>query len=179
MFHMSIYESQGLTLNNVTISAPDNSPNTDGVHITRSSDIRIINSQVATGDDCISIGEGSSNVNIMGVSCGPGHGISVGSLGKNKGERDVSLITVTNCTLTDTTNGVRIKTFASPVSLTAYDLTFQHIIINNVKNPIIINQRYCPQGCSRVRFFFFISESNLVFINSSGCRTLGSRAILG
>ncbi|GFP84385.1 exopolygalacturonase, partial [Phtheirospermum japonicum] len=81
MFHMSIYESQGVTLNNVTISAPDNSPNTDGVHIARSSDIRLINSQIATGDDCISIREGSSSVNIMGVFCGPGHGISIGSLG--------------------------------------------------------------------------------------------------
>ncbi|GFP81617.1 exopolygalacturonase, partial [Phtheirospermum japonicum] len=163
MFHMSIYESQGVTLNNVTISAPDNSPNTDGVHIARSSDIRIINSQIAMGDDCISIGERSSNVNITGISYGPGHGICVRSLGKNQGERDVSLITVTNCTLTGTTNGVRIKTFASHVSLTAYDLTFQHIIMNNVKNPIIINQQYCPQGFSKVGFFFYLRIQSSVY----------------
>ncbi|GFP83287.1 polygalacturonase, partial [Phtheirospermum japonicum] len=175
MFHVKIYASQHVTLNQVTISAPADSTNTDGVHISRSSDIRIINSQIATGDDCISIGDGSSNVNISGVFCGPGHGISIGSLGKKQGEQDVSLITVTNCTLTGTTNGVRIKTFASPVSLTAHDLTFQHIIMNNVQNPIIINQHYCleQKTCSKGESSVQIKGVKFIDVRGSSATQVG------
>jgi len=28
-----------------------------------------------SGDDCIAINSGSSNINITGINCGPGHGI--------------------------------------------------------------------------------------------------------
>ncbi|WMV59365.1 hypothetical protein MTR67_052750, partial [Solanum verrucosum] len=34
-------------------------------------------------------------------------------------------------------NGVRIKTWARPNN-------FQHVVMNNVQNPIIIDQNYCP-----------------------------------
>ncbi|KAK6155306.1 hypothetical protein DH2020_009554 [Rehmannia glutinosa] len=145
-FHMNIYESQHVTLNNVGISAPNNSPNTDGIHIAHSNDVRINNAHISTGDDCISIGDGSTNINISGVSCGPGHGLSIGSLGRYQQEKDVSSITISNCTLTNTTNGLRIKTIAPSPPSNAYNITFQHIIMNDVKNPIIIDQHYCPNG---------------------------------
>ncbi|KAK6155305.1 hypothetical protein DH2020_009553 [Rehmannia glutinosa] len=123
-FHMSVFESQNMMFDSVGISAPGNSPNTDGIHIGKSNGIRINNARISTGDDCISMGDGSTNVNITGVSCGPGHGISIGSLGKYPQEKDVSSIRVINCTLTNTTNGVRIKTVAPSPSINVYNIDF-------------------------------------------------------
>ncbi|KAK4437515.1 Exopolygalacturonase [Sesamum alatum] len=145
-FHICIGDSQNIVVTNVHIWAPGNSTNTDGIHIGRSNGVRITNVGIATGDDCISIGDASSNINITGVSCGPGHGISIGSLGRYQTEKDVSLITVTNSTLSGTTNGLRIKTFASSTSLVVSGITYRNIIMNNVRNPIIIDQHYCPSS---------------------------------
>ncbi|GFP99920.1 exopolygalacturonase clone gbge184 [Phtheirospermum japonicum] len=175
MFHMKVHESRNVTLNNVSISAPADSPNTDGVHISHSTNITISNLQVATGDDCVSIGEGSSNVNISGVFCGPGHGISIGSLGKYEGEQDVSLINVMNCTLTNTTNGIRIKTYAPSPPSSAHDITFQHILMDGVYNPIIIDQHYCPKhkSCSKGESNVEIKSVKFIDVRGSSATSIG------
>ncbi|WOL18447.1 AP-4 complex subunit mu-like [Canna indica] len=74
-FHINIQQSSSVRINSLHIWAPADSPNTDGIHISRSDNVRITSTKIGTGDDCISIGEGSTNVLIQGVSCGPGHGI--------------------------------------------------------------------------------------------------------
>ncbi|URE02215.1 Glycosyl hydrolases family 28 [Musa troglodytarum] len=145
LFHLQIFESRDITLDSIRISAPGDSPNTDGIHIADSTNIQVANSVIGTSDDCISIGPGSTNLTIFNVLCGPGHGISVGSLGKNANEKDVNGLTVRKCTLTGTTNGLRIKTWpSSPATLKATGFLFEDIIMNNVYNPIIIDQNYCP-----------------------------------
>jgi polygalacturonase len=75
MFHMEIDKCQNVKLERVTILAPGNSPNTDGIHIQASSFISIFRSNISTGDDCVSIGPGSNYLWMENVSCGPGHGI--------------------------------------------------------------------------------------------------------
>lgn len=66
----------------------------------------------------------------------------MGSLGKYKDEKDVSGIFVSNCTLKNTTFGVRIKTWADSPPSQATGIHFQDIVLDSVKNPIIIDQFY-------------------------------------
>ncbi|KAJ8636152.1 hypothetical protein MRB53_010419 [Persea americana] len=75
-FHMNIYKSKNIKMESLKIFAPENSPNTDGIHIGDSSNVDISHSRIGTGDDCISVGPGSYNVTITNIDCGPGHGIS-------------------------------------------------------------------------------------------------------
>jgi hypothetical protein len=63
------------------------------------------------GDDCISIQTGCSDINIHNVNCGPGHGISIGGLGRYNSKACVSNITVRDVNMFKTMTGVRIKTW--------------------------------------------------------------------
>ncbi|KAH6768256.1 Pectin lyase-like superfamily protein [Perilla frutescens var. frutescens] len=144
MFHIIIYGSSNVNLFNMKISAPENSPNTDGIHVEHSSGVSITNSLIGTGDDCVSIGPGSSSLMIQNLTCGPGHGVSIGSLGWKLNEEGVQNVTVKSATFTRTQNGVRVKTWARPSNGFVKGLIFQHLFMIDVKNPIIIDQNYCP-----------------------------------
>ncbi|PKA62402.1 galacturan 1,4-alpha-galacturonidase [Apostasia shenzhenica] len=169
-FHVLVFGSQNVTFDSVTVAAPGDSPNTDGIHVAVSQNVAITNSVIGTGDDCISIGDHTVNLTVSGIACGPGHGISVGSLGRNPGEQDVVGLAVRNCTFNGTMNGVRIKTWQNgPKDLAVRDLVFEDLTMNAVENPIVIDQKYCPSGTcpetlkpSRVRI------SNVTFHNIKG-----------
>lgn len=75
MFHIIIYACRNAKLQGTKITAAGNSPNTDGIHVQLSTGVTILNSRISTGDDCVSIGPGNSNLWIENVACGPGHGI--------------------------------------------------------------------------------------------------------
>ena len=144
-FHVMVLSCNNMNFDGFTIQAPGDSPNTDGIHIARSTGVTVANTNIATGDDCISMGDGITNITIENVSCGPGPGISVGSLGKYENEKPVSNVHVRNCRLTGTQNGVRIKTWpGTDGAITVSDMHFEDIVMNNVQNPVIIDQEYCP-----------------------------------
>ncbi|CAM6124278.1 unnamed protein product [Calypogeia fissa] len=166
---LSFEDSSGITVNNVVITAPGDSPNTDGIHLQNSPSVTITNTQIGTGDDCISIQTGSSNVNIKNVQCGPGHGISVGGLGKDQSMAQVSNLVVDTVVFNGATNGVRIKTWQGS-SGTADSLTFQNIQMINTANPIVIDQYYCdsaPSG-SCGSFPSNVVISNIIYSNITG-----------
>ncbi|XVF29146.1 hypothetical protein REPUB_Repub15cG0094600 [Reevesia pubescens] len=138
--HISINGCSHVRLSNLHIIAPEDSPNTDGIDISASSYVKIQDSYIGTGDDCVAINGGSSFINITGVHCGPGHGISIGSLGDGVYDT-VEYVHVKNCSLKNSQNGVRIKTFQGASGF-ARKISFEQIVLNNVRNPIIINQFY-------------------------------------
>ncbi|EEF39303.1 Exopolygalacturonase clone GBGE184 precursor, putative [Ricinus communis] len=140
--HFHITYSSSFTAYNLKITAPGDSPNTDGMHISETNGVNVSKSTIGTGDDCISIGAGVTDATFSEITCGPGHGISVGSLGKYQNEKDVNGIMVTNCTLSKTNNGVRIKSWPGSPPSAASSITFQDIIMDSVENPILIDQNY-------------------------------------
>ncbi|KAK7245898.1 hypothetical protein RIF29_40752 [Crotalaria pallida] len=150
-FHVNVLACNNFTFDGFKVSAPASSINTDGIHIGRSTDIKILNTNIGTGDDCVSLGDGNNHIVVQNVKCGPGHGISVGSLGRYDNEKPVEDFLVKNVTLTNTDNGVRIKTWPSyPGVTTVTNMHFEDITMVNVRNPIIIDQEYCPWNqCSK------------------------------
>ncbi|GER34188.1 pectin lyase-like superfamily protein [Striga asiatica] len=144
--HVTIGHSSNIRLRNVRVTAPSGSPNTDGIHIASSRGVTVTDTIIKTGDDCVSIGPGSMNVWLERIGCGPGHGISVGSLGDSYNEDGVQNVTVTNSVFTKTQNGVRVKSWARRSVGYARNLVFSNLVMRNVANPIIIDQMYCPTG---------------------------------
>ncbi|XP_054817514.1 polygalacturonase-like [Prosopis cineraria] len=168
-FHVNVSGCNSIEFNNFKIDAPEDSPNTDGIHIGRSVDVKILHTKIGTGDDCISLGDGSVNVTVEDVTCGPGHGISVGSVGKFTYETPIDKFTVKNCTISNTMNGVRIKTWpAAPGTITITNMHFEDIIMNNVSNPVIIDQEYCPWNQCNKKIPSKIKISNVTFKNIRG-----------
>lgn len=73
--HLVINSCNNVVVQNVKLTAPNESPNTDGIHVQGSTDVTISGSTLQTGDDCVSIGPGTKNVFMTKLSCGPGHGV--------------------------------------------------------------------------------------------------------
>ncbi|CAL9156935.1 polygalacturonase At1g48100-like isoform X1 [Musa acuminata AAA Group] len=141
-FHIKFDACEDVHIEGLSINSPAFSPNTDGVHIENTRSVTIYNSMISNGDDCISIGPGCSDVDIQNVTCGPGHGISIGSLGMHNSEACVSNVSVKNAVIRNSDNGVRIKTWQGGMGSVS-DISFDTVYMENVRNCIIIDQYYC------------------------------------
>ncbi|KAA8517061.1 hypothetical protein F0562_017121 [Nyssa sinensis] len=108
-----------------------------------------------------------TKVQAMDITCGPGHGISVGSLGSRNSKAYVSNIIVNGAELSNTTNGVRIKTWQGG-SGNASNIIFQNIKMHNVTNPIIIDQNYCDQDDPCKEQKSAVQVKNVVYRNITG-----------
>ncbi|XP_022741887.1 polygalacturonase-like [Durio zibethinus] len=120
--HVAFERSTLIYATKLTIRAPEDSPNTDGIHIQHSTNVSIDHSIIQTGDDCISIGDGSKYLNISNINCGPGHRISIGSL------------------------GIKGKTEETEFGGHGYAryIKFERIISYGATRPTIVDQYYCP-----------------------------------
>ncbi|KAK1282966.1 putative polygalacturonase [Acorus calamus] len=82
--HITFNMCNYVTIDGINIVSPGDSPNTDGVYMQETQHVKIQNSFIGTGDDCVAIGKGSVDVNVTNLACGPGHGVSIGSLGAGR-----------------------------------------------------------------------------------------------
>ncbi|XP_006658431.1 polygalacturonase-like [Oryza brachyantha] len=164
---ISVEDCTHVKMSRLSIFAPETSPNTDGIHITRSRDVQVADCTIKTGDDCMSIEDGTENLHVKNLVCGPGHGISIGSLGDHSSEDHVNNVTVDNVRMYGTTNGARIKTWQGGKG-SAKNIVFQNMIMDNVWNPIIIDQNYCDSSTPCKQQKSAVEVSNVLFKNIRG-----------
>ncbi|XP_068661916.1 polygalacturonase At1g48100-like [Aristolochia californica] len=141
-FHVKFDGCNGVLIENIAIDSPALTPNTDGIHVENTKTVGIYNSHISNGDDCVSIGPGCSWVDIENVTCVHSHGISIGSLGVHNSQACVSNITVKNSVIRNSDNGLRIKTWQGGTGSVS-SISFDGVIMENVRNCIIIDQYYC------------------------------------
>ncbi|XP_040375888.1 polygalacturonase At1g48100-like [Oryza brachyantha] len=152
-FHLKFDGCARVAVDGLVVSSPASSPNTDGVHVENTTAVRIANSRISNGDDCVSVGGGCSGVRVENVTCVHGHGISIGGLGARGARACVSDVAVRGARVVDSDNGVRIKTWQGGAgAVTA--VVFDDVQMVNVRSCIVIDQYYCDAhggaggGCS-------------------------------
>ncbi|KAG6690826.1 hypothetical protein I3842_10G032100 [Carya illinoinensis] len=165
--HVSFEKCINVRASYLIVTSPEKSPNTDGIHVTRTQNILISSCVIRTGDDCISIVNGCRKLLATNIACGPGHGISIGSLGSGNSEAHVSEILVDRARLSGATNGVRIKTWQGG-SGSASNIKFKNIEMDNVTNPIIIDQNYCDQDHACKEQDSAVQVENVIYENIQG-----------
>ncbi|TYG52530.1 hypothetical protein ES288_D09G035600v1 [Gossypium darwinii] len=152
LFHVNVFACKNITLERFKVEAPADSPNTDGIHMGKSDWVNIIGCDIKTGDDCISIGDGTKNLDIKDIT--------------SEG------VKVTNCTITNTSNGARIKTWPGESPGIVSDVHFEDIIVNNVSSPILIDQKYYPWSKCKINEESKVKLSNISFKNIRGTSAL-------
>ncbi|KAM0944248.1 putative endo-polygalacturonase [Dioscorea sansibarensis] len=169
--HLKFDNCETLEVSNITLSSPGDSPNTDGIHLQNSRDAVIHHCDLACGDDCISIQTGCSNIMVHDVNCGPGHGISIGGLGKDKTKACVSNVTVQDVHFTNTLTGVRIKSWQGG-SGSAKSIRFTNVQVSQVEMPIVIDQYYCDGKSSCKNQTSAVALSGITYEKIKGSYTV-------
>lgn len=145
MWNVVLRNSQNLDINHIKVTAPTDSPNTDGVDIVSSQNVHVTNIDVFTGDDNIAIKSGvdqgtakaSSEIVIEDSVMHAGHGISIGSETAN----GIGSVTVRNTTFDETENGVRIKS-ARDRGNNIGPLHVENVTMEKVSTPILVTFSY-------------------------------------
>ncbi|BAY50293.1 endo-polygalacturonase (plasmid) [Scytonema sp. HK-05] len=148
-FHLVPTFSDDVTIKDVTIKAPANSPNTDGIDPSSSRHVWISHCTIDNGDDNIAIKSGhidpahpdagSADITISECTFLHGHGVSIGS----ETSGGVRNVIVENCKFLGTQNGLRIK------SLRGQGGNVENIIYRNIQmegvSPAITFTSYYPK----------------------------------
>nr|AIB04039.1 polygalacturonase PG6 [Apolygus lucorum] len=133
MHAISINHSNNLTISDIVVDSSEGdwkgAKRTDGFNIYDSRNITIKNCTVFNQDDCIAVKSGTDLV-FQNNYCSGGHGISVGSVGGRK-NNIVERVLVRNNIITNSFNGIRVKTVKNAVGRVS-NVTFQDITLVNI-----------------------------------------------
>ncbi|KAI9158058.1 Endopolygalacturonase 1 [Paramyrothecium foliicola] len=140
----SINQANGLTVADVHI---DNSlgdtkggHNTDAFDVGSSTGVTITGAVVKNQDDCLAVNSGT-DITFTNGDCSGGHGLSIGSVG-GRSDNKVSNVKITNSKISNSDNGVRIKTVSGATGQVS-GVTYENIeLVNIAKYGIVIQQDY-------------------------------------
>ncbi|KAI1293892.1 endopolygalacturonase 4 [Xylaria venustula] len=114
--------------------------NTDGFDIGSSTDVYIEYATVYNQDDCVAINSGTG-ITFTNGYCSGGHGLSIGSVG-GRDDNTVSNVNFTLSTVTDSVNGIRIKTIEGDTGSVS-NVLYDDITLSSIsKYGILIEQNY-------------------------------------
>ena len=143
--HVALRLCREVTIRDVTLEAPDDSPNTDGLNLSGKNYL-IEDCRVSTGDDNIVILTHSArgwaspvceNFVIRDCTLGFGHGLSIGSY-TGGGIRG---LLAERIVFNATTSGIRLKADRDRGGLVE-NLVYRDITMRDVKNPVFISSHY-------------------------------------
>ncbi|EME46541.1 glycoside hydrolase family 28 protein [Dothistroma septosporum NZE10] len=114
--------------------------NTDAFDIGSSTGVYISGANVKNQDDCLAINSGT-DISFTDGSCSGGHGLSIGSVG-GRSDNNVANIYIADNTISDSDNGVRIKTVYDATG-SVKNVTYSGITLSNIaKYGIVVEQDY-------------------------------------
>src|SRR5690554_448408 len=143
---------ENITIHNVTIKNPPDSPNTDGINPESCKNVHIANCHIDVGDDCIAVKSGTeenslnipcANITITNCTMLHGHGGVVIGSEMSGGIRNV---VISNCIFEGTDRGIRIKSRRGRGGIVE-DIRVSNLVMTKVICPFIINLFYhCGPG---------------------------------
>ncbi|GKT44846.1 endopolygalacturonase 1 [Colletotrichum spaethianum] len=114
--------------------------NTDAFDVGSSTGVYISGAVVKNQDDCLAINSGT-NITFTGGTCSGGHGLSIGSVG-GRSNNVVKDIVISNSKISNSDNGVRIKTVYGATGSVS-NVQYTGITLSNIaKYGIVIEQDY-------------------------------------
>jgi polygalacturonase len=182
-WQVTLYYSDGVTIRNAKILAPEHSPNTDGVDPFSSHHVTISHMTIDVGDDNVAIKSGqpgstgpddpSTDITVTDCTFLHGHGMSIGS----EVSGGVENVQVARVHFKDTANGVRVKSNRDRGSDIGH-LDFRDVTMEDVATPVLITEYYphipdhdSAQPVTRLTpHFHDISITNL---SATGAKTAG------
>lgn len=139
-YHLVLRDCHDCLVEGMHVSAPADSPNTDGIDPIGSDDVLIRDCDLDVGDDDIAIKaiDGpAADILIENCRCKNGRGISIGS----ETYKGIHNVTVRDCTFDGTFHGIHIKS-ARDRGNQLYGFHFSNITMKDVAQPLSLNLYY-------------------------------------
>jgi len=143
---------EDVSIRDVSILNPPDSPNTDGIDPESCRNVRISGCHVDVGDDCIVLKAGTEataervaceNVTVVGCTLVHGHGgVVIGS----EMSGDVRNVVIADCVFQGTDRGIRLKSRRGRGGVVE-DVRVSNVVMDDVGCPFVVNAHYfCGPG---------------------------------